>query len=319
MLTGIDHLVIVTRDLGRAIAEYRGLGFSVVPGGRHPVGTENALIALRDGAYMELIAFESPDRPQPHRWWEPLQQGGGLVDFCAGTDDFAADLLALRAAGVAVDPPRAQGRTRPDGYVLRWTFASPPEGQRGLVPFLIADETPRQERVPGATGHANEVTGLRVLTIAARDLTAVAGWYQGFLGRPGAAGQRDDLRAVTRRFGIGPHVVELATPADGSGPLAAFLEERPQAAGTGTLVCRLAPVPERFVPHGPEGRAGAHARGPRPGGGGPLTPAADLRTLQSPPLRSARRNQLEHHHSRRRRQQGDQHDCQGERAVDDRP
>src|SRR5438105_15401082 len=59
VLTGIDHLVIVTRDLGQAIAEYRGLGFSVVPGGRHPVGTENALIALRDGAYIELIAFES--------------------------------------------------------------------------------------------------------------------------------------------------------------------------------------------------------------------------------------------------------------------
>jgi hypothetical protein len=226
VLTGIDHLVIVTGDLGRAIAEYRGLGFSVVPGGRHPVGTENALIALRDGAYMELIAFESPDRPQPHRWWEPLQRGGGLVDFCAGTDAFAADLLALRAAGVAVDPPRAQGRTRPDGYVLRWTFASPSEGQRGLVPFLIADETPRQERVPGATDHANEVTGLRVLTIAVGDLTAVAGWYQGFLGRPGAAGQRADLRAVTRRFGVGPHVVELAEPADGSGPLGAFLEER---------------------------------------------------------------------------------------------
>src|SRR5207237_5052596 len=53
---------LVTRDLGRAIAEYRGLGFSVEPGGRHPVGTENALIALRDGAYIELIAFESPDR-----------------------------------------------------------------------------------------------------------------------------------------------------------------------------------------------------------------------------------------------------------------
>src|SRR5207245_11594854 len=51
VLTGIDHLVIVTRDLGRAIAEYRGLGFSVVPGGRHPVGTENADRAPRRRLY----------------------------------------------------------------------------------------------------------------------------------------------------------------------------------------------------------------------------------------------------------------------------
>ena len=57
MLKGIDHLVIVVPELEAAVASYRGLGFTVVPGGRHPIGTHNALIAFEEGAYLELIAF----------------------------------------------------------------------------------------------------------------------------------------------------------------------------------------------------------------------------------------------------------------------
>ena len=57
MLQGIDHIVIAVVDLAVASRNYEGLGFTVVPGGRHPVGTHNALIAFADGAYIELIAF----------------------------------------------------------------------------------------------------------------------------------------------------------------------------------------------------------------------------------------------------------------------
>ena len=35
MLQGIDHLVIAVRDLDAATKDYRDLGFTVVPGGRH--------------------------------------------------------------------------------------------------------------------------------------------------------------------------------------------------------------------------------------------------------------------------------------------
>jgi catechol 2,3-dioxygenase-like lactoylglutathione lyase family enzyme len=238
VLTGIDHLVVVTRELAAAIAHYRALGFAVVVGGRHLTGTENALIALGDGSYIELIAFLDPDRPQPHRWWEPFRRGAGLIDFCAGTDAFPADVLALRAAGVGLGPPQAQGRTRPDGYVLRWTLAAPAEGQRGLVPFLIADETPRAERVPAMATHPNGVTALDTLTLAVEDLTTVAGWYQGFLSEPGAAGRRDDLAATTRRFTIGRHVIELATPATRSSPLTALLDERGSGPWAATLTMR---------------------------------------------------------------------------------
>src|SRR5262249_35770007 len=162
MLKGIDHLVVVVPELDAAVASYRGLDFTVVPGGRHPIGTHNALIAFADGSYLELIAFFEPNAQ--HRWFQRLQQGGGLIDFRLQTDDLAADAGAFRAAGVALADPRPLSRVRPDGYKLSWVL-SIPDAHGGVAPFLIEDETPRDERVPRATVHANGVTGIRLVTV----------------------------------------------------------------------------------------------------------------------------------------------------------
>jgi hypothetical protein len=67
MLRSIDHLVIVVRDLQQAAKDYQELGFTVVPGGKHPVGSHNVLISFADGSYLELIAFYRD--AFDHRWW----------------------------------------------------------------------------------------------------------------------------------------------------------------------------------------------------------------------------------------------------------
>src|SRR5574337_46476 len=146
MLLGIDHLVVVVPDLQAASQRYAELGFTVVPGGRHPVGTHNALIAFADGSYIELIAFFEPS--PAHRWWTPLRRGGGLVDFCMQTSDLQGDTEAFRQAGVHIEDPEPLTRVRPDGYTLRWVLSIPRGPHRGVAPFLIQDETPREERVP---------------------------------------------------------------------------------------------------------------------------------------------------------------------------
>src|SRR3990172_8260840 len=117
MLRGIDHLVVVVPDLAAAAKSYAALGFSVVPGGRHPVGTHNQLIAFADGSYIELIAFY--EKTAEHKWWGPLQRGGGLVDFCMQTDDLLADTAALRPAGVAIYYPSPPFRRPPRGGTPR--------------------------------------------------------------------------------------------------------------------------------------------------------------------------------------------------------
>ncbi|MGH7248283.1 MAG: VOC family protein, partial [Pseudomonadota bacterium] len=94
MFTGIDHVVVAVADLDTAGATYTQAGFTVVRGGKHNIGTHNALIAFADGSYIELIAFLNA--VPGHPWFKALQQGGGVIDFCMRTDDLDADVAALR-------------------------------------------------------------------------------------------------------------------------------------------------------------------------------------------------------------------------------
>jgi catechol 2,3-dioxygenase-like lactoylglutathione lyase family enzyme len=224
MLKGIDHLVIAVPDLEAAQKAYTELGFTVVPGGRHlGIGTYNVLIAFADGAYLELIAFYEP-RPD-HRWWTPLQAGGGLVDYCMQTDDLAGDTVALRNAGVTIGDPEDKNRKRPDGYDVRWRFSLARGEHRGVAPFIIEDETPRAERVPRETTHANGVTGIAALTVAVNDEAAIRRWYAR-VAPPGAGVVREDLAASGVRFVIGPHQLDFLVPRGGSGPIAESIRAR---------------------------------------------------------------------------------------------
>jgi catechol 2,3-dioxygenase-like lactoylglutathione lyase family enzyme len=224
MLKGIDHIVIVVADLESAISSYGSLGFTVVRGGKHNIGTHNALIAFSDGAYIELIAFLAP--VPGHPWYAALAKSGGLVDFCAQTDDLNADLATMRAAGVSIGDPAAMTRDRPDGYRLSWVLSIPNAPFNGSVPFLIKDETPRDERVPRERTHRNAVTGIRRLTVAVKDSTAVAAWYKAVLGGDGRAVSRADLDGDGVSFTTGPHELEIVSPRNDKGPLAEFIRSR---------------------------------------------------------------------------------------------
>jgi glyoxalase-like protein len=110
------------------------------------------------------------------------------------TDDVDGDVKAFRKAGVPIADRRPLSRVRPDGYTVRWT-PSIPDDHAGVAPFLIADETPRAERVPRATTHANGATGIGILTVAVHDLARVGGWYESVPGAAIAPVERDDLQA----------------------------------------------------------------------------------------------------------------------------
>ena len=233
MLTGIDHLVIAVNDLAAARASYTALGFTVVEGGRHTgIGTYNALIAFQDGAYLELIAFYEPR--DDHRWFAPLQKGQGLVDFCLQTDDLPGDTVALRRAGVDIDEPEHRNRKRPDGKDIRWIFSLARGAHRGVAPFIIADETGRDERVPRERTHANGVTGVGTVTVAVDDLARVRGWYASVLGAPGEDVTRPELAGSGVRFTIGPHVFEFLAPA-GAGAIKDWLAARGPSPYAATL------------------------------------------------------------------------------------
>lgn len=223
MIQGIDHLVVVVQDLAQTSRDYAQLGFTVVPGGQHPVGSHNALIAFQDGAYLEIIAFyrEAVD----HRWWNPLQKGERLVDLCFQTDDLRGDTEKLRAAGVAINNPVPWSRKRPDGYELKWLLSLATGSHRGVAPFLIEDVTPRRERIPRQFEHSNRIVGIDKVIVAVGELAPVEKWYGAVLGKSGTAIADAGLGAEGVRFEAGPHAVEFLTPRDAASPLIGWLRQ----------------------------------------------------------------------------------------------
>ncbi len=184
MPTRLDHLVILVRDLERAIEDYGRLGFRVTPGGEHADGlTRNALVPLRDGAYLELVAFVDPEDGRDNVWgWRGFLLGEGLIDYCAASEGLRGEAERLRGLGFGVEDLGAGGRRLPDGEEIRWRSASIRQEGR-VLPFLIEDVTPRERRVPGGTAadHPNGATGIARLEISApdpggarRDLAALA-------------------------------------------------------------------------------------------------------------------------------------------------
>jgi catechol 2,3-dioxygenase-like lactoylglutathione lyase family enzyme len=245
MLKGIDHVVIAVPELEEAIRHYGSVGFKVVPGGKHSIGTHNALIAFHDGTYIELIAFLTPITSHP--WYKALQTGGGLVDFCMMTDDLEGDVAAIVRAGAAMGVPSSMTRKRPDGYELRWELAIPAPPWNGRLPFLIRDHTPRSERVPREHEHPNGIAGIRGVTIAVNDPHATATIYRGVLGAAGEKTARDDLDAAGIAFTIGAHRIELVAPKSDSSPIAKWIRAHGETPFEAKLISTI-PASEQIDP-----------------------------------------------------------------------
>lgn len=245
----IDHVVILVDELASAIEDYRKIGFTVVAGGEHEKwGSHNALIALADGTYIELIAFRRRMADLGRRTgkegdYERLREAGrlpvecrvlawqapmeGLVDFALLPPDIERDIARAKQRGLAIDGPFPGGRVRPDGKEVRWQLGV---SQSFDVPFLCADVTPRSLRVPSgeATRHANGVIGIDHITVAAVDLdTSVMRW-QALLGVSPEHVAYSWPETRTAEFWIGGIPVTLVSPTGTLSPVWEALAPRGQ-------------------------------------------------------------------------------------------
>lgn len=212
MLTPLrfDHIIIAVRDLDTAIADYAALGFAVYYGGKHThKATHNGLISLADGSYLELLAPVDPD--EIDGTIALLADGEGFGGYALLSTDMAADAERLSAAGMGFVGPSDGHRDRYDGERVVWQAINL-EGTRS--PFLIADVTPHDLRVPTDTekvNHGNGATGTAELVVAVHDLPAATARYCTILGiAPAAQAQNDEEQRVT--FGLDGHAITLAQP-----------------------------------------------------------------------------------------------------------
>jgi catechol 2,3-dioxygenase-like lactoylglutathione lyase family enzyme len=100
-VTGLDHIPIAVRDLERAAADYRSLGFALKPGRPHANGITNQHVKFRDGTELELITAPAARDALTTTYRKHLAEGDGpafLALFAPGVD--------ARSLGLTADPLR---------------------------------------------------------------------------------------------------------------------------------------------------------------------------------------------------------------------
>lgn len=195
-ITGLDHLIIAVRDLERATAVYRALGFTLAPRGEHAEwGTANRCIMFGDD-YLELLAAVGDGAPADRVRGFLAERGEGLMSLAWGTENTAADCARL---GVA--PPAALSRSV-EGDLARFEIGFlPPETTPGIACFLCGHLTPDKLRREGWTRHANGVLGIVSVTAAAADPPALQAAWDRLIG-PAASTLTDDTLTVHTRHGM---------------------------------------------------------------------------------------------------------------------
>lgn len=133
----IDHVILGVNDLDRGIREFESRT-GVVPkrGGEHPGrGTQNALVTLGTGRYLEILAPASSQVTTAARQSALGHAQLTLVGWALHTRAIGATVEALRKGGFEVQGPVPGSRRAPDGAVLAWQSAS--VDPLGLTPFFI--------------------------------------------------------------------------------------------------------------------------------------------------------------------------------------
>ena len=180
-VVGLDHVVVVVRDLDTAAEAWRKLGFTVSPRGLHSahMGTANHTLMLNED-YLELMGVVAPtERNAPTR--ALLEKREGIERAAFTTIDAAKGVAALRARGLnnAIGPTDF---SRPvelaDGTKTEAVFATfqwpLDERPGGLRIFACQHFTRSAVWLPELTTHANGAHRIDHLEMLSADPMAAA-------------------------------------------------------------------------------------------------------------------------------------------------
>lgn len=143
----LDHVIFAGPDLAEAVTAVERLtGVRAAPGGKHPTGTANALIAFTRGGqrvphYLEVIGPD-PEGSTPASEIAAFGIAGrsapAVATFAIHPDDIDAVAARAAAAGVSLGEIRPLSRRTPTGELLEWRLTRG-EGRDPdpAVPFLI--------------------------------------------------------------------------------------------------------------------------------------------------------------------------------------
>src|SRR5262245_12025692 len=173
-ISGIDHVVVLVRDLDRAADAYARMGFKLTPRGYHTLGSQNHCIMFGSD-YIELLAVPKP-HPAMQYFTDFLAGGEGLGAIAFATPDATAAHAELAAAGVQADAPLDFSRPVENlGNASFRIVQLPPALTPGGRTFLCQHFTRELVWRSGFSRHALGVTGIAGIAVIA---PAVDGYAQ---------------------------------------------------------------------------------------------------------------------------------------------
>lgn len=135
---GLDHVILAAANLARGIEAFTRLtGVAPKRGGQHPGrGTENALVSLGAGHYLEILApIAAPGDSSASTSAEtPALRPVGWAVHTRALDQL---IPRVRAAGFPLDGPNPGSRRTPDNLLLEWRTAGISGPGLDLAPFFI--------------------------------------------------------------------------------------------------------------------------------------------------------------------------------------
>lgn len=192
---GLDHIAHVVRDLDAAGAFYTRLGFTVGGRNRHPWGTHNRIVQLKNG-YIELLEVAEPEKIVPHgpRSFsfgafnrDFLAHHEGLSMLLLNSSDAAADARAYEAAGISAHDVFSFGREgeTPDGTVVKLAFSlvfARDPASSGLGLALCQHHFPENFWNPAFQTHANGAQRVAGVVIVANDPASHRDFLKAYIG-----------------------------------------------------------------------------------------------------------------------------------------
>ena len=215
---GIDHVVILVRDLDAEEAQYRRLGFALTPRGHHSrLKSFNHCAMLAGGDYLELLTTgERGARPYYDAF---LARREGVSGIAFRTGDALATRDALAAAGFRPEEPVAFGRpVALDGGEREARFVTvtvDPAMSLGARTFFCQHQTPELVWLPPYLAQPNGARAIAAVTWVDGG-SDLAGHYARLLGATPtrtAEGAAIELCAARLEF-LSPAAAAVRFPGD---------------------------------------------------------------------------------------------------------
>ena len=178
MRLDIDHVVFGGTDLDALAERFARIGLDGIHGGTHADGTTHMrVVPFPDGSYLELIAPTADTAPGDAGYWPSrLAANAGPTAWAVRVDDPRSAAIEAIEAGFAVSGPTPGGRETTDGTRLEWDAVvldgdpvEPLDDDGETLPFVVADRTPREWRVPPTAAADGPIRGVGTVLIAVSD------------------------------------------------------------------------------------------------------------------------------------------------------